>query len=435
MTVMFSRIEKSTDRFLTSVEGFLRTDTRYLLRGTFWLTVGKGTGIAIAFGLSVLYARYLPKELYGEYRYVLSLLGTFAVFSLSDIGVAITRSIARGEDGAWERGTRVMLFSSFGMTIAALAASLYFYMQSNTSLAIGFLSVAFLAPFAEGLGGWRAYLDGKKDFYTKTLYNIASQVFAGMFMAGAVWYLVHTASKPLIAVGVLAGAYVAGRALPNIFFGIRISRHIRAHDTETIRDFEAVRYGVHLSIVKIPATIATYIDSILLYAYLGPVYLAIYSFALAPVDQLKALLTNIADVGFPKFSQKTSSPEARATLRATLPHKLLRATVFTAVSVLVYIVLAPLFFHIVFPRYTESIIYSQIIALSIIFFPFGIISTAIKAEGDLKTIYISNIASPLAQILLFIVLIPPFGLWGAAIGKVLGRLINHIVLTILYLRK
>ncbi len=426
------RMERITNRLLLPIEGFLRTDVRYLLRGTFWLTIGKSVGILIAFGLSILYARYLPKELYGEYRYVLSLLGTFAVFSLSDIGMAITRSIARGQDGAWIRGTRVMLLSSFGMTVAALIASLYFYTQRDISLAMGFLAVAFLAPFAEGLGGWRAYFDGKRDFRTKTTWNVLAQLFAGTLVAGAVIYISRSVAQPLGAIAILAGAYVAGRAFPNIFFSLLIWRkHIQ---TKATSDPNAVRYGIHLSIVKIPATIATYIDSILLYTYLGPVPLAIYSFALAPVDQVKALLTNIADVGFPKFSEKTQTSGERALLRATLPRKLLKASLITGAGALFYIAAAPLLFRIVFPAYTASVIYSQVIALSIILFPLGIFSTAIKAEGDLKNIYLYSIGAPVVQILLFVLLIPSFGLWGAAAGKALGRLSNHAILTFLYLR-
>ncbi|OGZ45462.1 MAG: hypothetical protein A2756_00385 [Candidatus Ryanbacteria bacterium RIFCSPHIGHO2_01_FULL_48_27] len=430
---MIQKLHRLSEGISKPAQQFLKTDIRYLASGSFWLTVGKVASMGVAFVLSVLYARYLSKELYGDYRYILSVIGMFTVFSLSDIGVAITRAVARGKTQAFRRGTAVMFFSSFGMTIATLGAAVFFGYRGTAPLAWGFAATALLIPFVEGLGTWHAYLDGKKQFRQKTIYNIASQIFYGTCMTLTVVYIYMAHTPPWISLALLAGIYYLAHALPNIFLSLYVMRSVPASYAPQ-EEQDAIRYGVHLSLIKIPTTIANYIDSVLLYTYLGGAQLALYSFALAPTEQIKALLGNAASVGFPKLSEKTSTPEHMANLKKTLPVKMLKASLLTSLIVILYILAAPLFFQIFFPRYTASVAYSQIIALSLAFFPLNIFGTALKAEGDLKKIYIFQVAPPIVQILLFLLLIPSFHLWGAVIGKVAGRLTNHLIQAFLYMR-
>ena len=51
-------------------------------------------------------------------------------------------------------------------------------------------------------------------------------------------------------------------------------------------------------------------------------------------------------------------------------------------------------------------------------------NVALKAEGNVSKIYTYNIIAPVIQIMALVLLIPTFGLWGAIIGRSLGRLVN-----------
>ena len=70
------------------------------------------------------------------------------------------------------------------------------------------------------------------------------------------------------------------------------------HDPETIS------YGKHLSFTGIIGTVATYLDRLLIFHYLGAVEVAIYSIAIAPPEQIKNLFKNIPTLAMPKLAQK-----------------------------------------------------------------------------------------------------------------------------------
>ena len=408
---------------------FLQTDTDYLLRGSALLTIGKSIGSIAALLLSIAYARYLPKELYGDYRYILSIVGMLGIFALPGMATALIRSVARGHDGALRSMTRIIFLSSLGIAAASLISAGIFFQKESFTLAYSFLAISCIIPFAESFGTWRGYWNGKKDFKTLTFYNIVSHIIYGLGMLGTVAGIALGNLPPILSVVMLTSAYYITRALPNVFFYMRT---IRTIPTTASEEPCGMRYGFHLSLVDIPATIANNIDSVLLYTYLGPASLATYSFAIVPIEQLKGLLGTVATASFPKMAEKSFGTNIQSDLKKTLPKKLFKASGITAFIVLVYIVAAPLLFPLLFPQYVDAIPYSQVFALSLIFFPLGLFNTAMKAEGDLKKIYLYSIGVPLIQIALLAVFIFLYGLWGAIIGRIIGRLVNHGTLTILY---
>ena len=400
------------------LQNFLRTDIHYLARGSFWLGIGRIFGALVAFGLSVLYARYLPKELYGDYRYVLSGLGALGIFALPGVATVITRGVARGFEGTFRRGSLLIFASSFGVMLGGFGIAVWFFLHGNAVLGWGFIVAALFMPFAEGLGNWRAYFDGRRMFYEKTLWNIGANLFYGLSMMGAVGIILMFSLYPWQSLIVLLGMSVLGHALPNIVAYLFAMRRVpRGAPSEQ----GALRYGVYLSFLDVPSTVVMYLDGILLHAFIGPSALAIYSFAIAAPEQMKGLMSAAAITAFPKISQRTDTIEARQEIKKTLPAKLLRASLFTALAVAAYILAAPFLFHIFLPAYQESVPYSKVFAVSLVFFPFGLFGTALKTEGNLKKVFGYQTAAPVAQIIFLFLLIPSFGLWGAIAGRLLGR--------------
>lgn len=230
----------------------------------------------------------------------------------------------------------------------------------------------------------------------------------------------------------LIGMYLGTHALLNIIFSWNVWRSI---PPDAYSDPAAIRYGFHLSVSEIPSIVATYLDSLLLYSFLGPSALAIYSFALAPVEQLKSVFDTAATVSMPKLATKVTTPEDRRLVRAMLPSKLYRASLLTGTAVLAYILAAPFLFRFLFPQYADAVPYTQIFALSLILFPLGIFGTALKAEGAMKEIYMFSIGAPVIQILVLLILIPLYGLWGAIFARLGSRIFHHALLAFLYLRR
>lgn len=416
-------------KIIAFLELFLRTDIRYLVKGTFWLSISRMVGVGVAFGLSILYARYLPKELYGDYRYIMSMMGALGIFALPGMATIITRSVARGFEGTFRQGSLLIFLSSFVISLVGIGIAAWFYMRGDIALAAGFLIAALLVPFAEGLGNWRAYFDGRREFQKKTGFNIVSNLFYGVLMGGAIALIVAFGLNPLFALTLFVAVYFLGHGIPNI---LAYRSTIRIVEKTAPIEPGAIRYGFHLSFLDAPATIANYLDGVLLYQLLGPASLAIYSFALAPTEQIKGFFGLSATVAEPKLFARTATRKETDELKRTLTFKILRSVFFTGAFVGIYILLAPWFYYTFFPAYQEAILFSQILSLSLLLFPLGLFNTALKAEGNLKKVYIYQLSAPFAQIIAFAVLIPLFGIWGAVAGRLIGRLTTQLLAFFLF---
>jgi O-antigen/teichoic acid export membrane protein len=371
-----------------------------------------------------LYARYVPRSVFGDYKYIFSVFGMFAFLALPGMGSSLTRSVARGFDGSYRKAFWIIWKASFLITIAGLAVAIFFLARSNYHLAFLFAITAILMPLVEGTGSWKGFFDAKKDFKSKAIFLTIQDILVFFFVIFTI-LLIHTFSiSATLKVLLIIVAIIGGQATINLPIVRSILKKISARALE---DPPMVSYGLHLTMATIPSAIANYIDSVLIYAYLGPVSLAIYSFAIIPTNQLKDLLAIAASLAFPKFSNQ--SPEHA---KHKLPKKLLRASIFTLWIIFLYIVCAPWLFKIFFPLYTDSVVYAQVFSLSLALFPLALLGTAIEAEGSIKKMYIYKTTSPLIQIVALGALIPFFGIWGAIIGKMLGRIVNQLFLFFYY---
>jgi O-antigen/teichoic acid export membrane protein len=407
----------------------LGTDIRYLISASSWVLLGKFAGMLVTFVVSIAFARYLLKGTYGEYRYIFSLIGIASIFSLPGVGQTIVRSVARGFSGTFRRGIRIIFISSFGMSAVLFGFAVYFMQINNTALFLGLIVAAILVPFMEGLGGWRTYLDGKKEFKRKTKINIVIHFIYSTLMLATV-LAIYKLEIPLeFSVALLVATYLITRAIPNIFI---LKKIYKTTPKDSKEEPQAIRYGLHLSASNIPGTVATYLDNLLLFHFLGPVSVAIYSFAIVFPEQIKALLSSFSAVGFPKLAEKSGSEIQSENIKKTLPKKIMRATLLSAAIVVLYIIVAPYFYEIFFPRYLESVRLSQIFALSLITFPFAFFGTALVVEGNVKKIYFYRFGIPIVQIVALAVMVPMFGIWGAVYGRLLGRYFQHAALFILY---
>src|SRR3989344_736864 len=417
---------KSTEKYLAR---FLKTDVVALASGSAWLIAGKIANLIITIAVSIIYARFLSKETYGGYRYILGIFGMLGIFALPGMSTSIVRSIARGHEGTFRATSRLIFISCFAITIIGTGVAFYFGLTGRKGLGIGILVIAVLTPFIEGLGNWRGYYEGKQLFRTKTGWTTLGNIFHGFVMAVAVLIIYLADFSTSSALALLALVHGVATALPNILMHRKVTQAIPRDATI---EGGSLWYGLHLSFAGVPSTIAYSIDSFLLYSFLGPVSVAIYSFAIAPIEQLKALINSVADVAFPRLSITMATTAGKRAIQQTLVQKIIRASLITLLIVGTYIALSPLLFSILFPQYREAVLPSQIFSLSLILIPISILDKTLKAEGDLTKVYVYNIVSPILLITALVILIPLYGIWGAIAGRIVGRIANFLFLYILF---
>ncbi len=400
-------------------ETIFKTDMIYLVKGGSWLGLSQIITIATGFGLSLAFTNLLSPETYGIYKYVLSIVSLLLITTLNGVDSAVTQSVARGFDGTLALGVRTKIKWGLFGSLGSVGVATYYYIQGNTVLAIAFIISAFFIPFIESFDLYNALLNGKKLFKKFSNWNSIKKIIP----TGLLITTLYLTSNLFIILSV----YFLSALILNIWFFKKTTNDLLSNN---LIDPDSMSFGKHLSVLNILSTLATELDKILVFHYLGAVQLAVYTIALAPVDQIKGILKNLNALAFPKFAeQKTIA------IKETLAKKTTLLTIGSSVIIGVYIILAPLFFKLFFPKYIESVIYSQVLAFTLIgAIISGFLYTILEARAHTKGLSFFNISTNILNLTILFPLVYYFGIWGAIGARGVSRFTSAIVAYLLVQR-
>jgi O-antigen/teichoic acid export membrane protein len=407
---VFDTLKEKTVKWLRWSEQYTKTDMVYLAKGGGWLTTSKVFSILGGLALATAFANLIPQETYGTYKFFVSAVGIIGAFTLSDMSTAVSQAAARGFNGALQQGTRAKLRWGLGIFVVGLATAGYYYLQANMQLAFGMLMIAVLYPIRSSFGIFEAFLKGKKDFKRAGLFNIGLEAFQIISMVTTLFLTNNV-------LWVLAAFLLSNTIGAAVFHYATTAAHPQANDSNA----EMLTYGKHLSLMNFFSKGAKHIDKILVWHFLGPVQLAIYSFAELPISKLENLISSLWQVAFPKFSNKNIN-----TLQNTLDYKVfLLSLVFLCIAG-VYIIASPFIFQILFPKYLQAVPFSQVYALGLVLFAGRVYENALKAHAKTKWIYINEFGGNTAKIISLLILLPMFGVWGAIISLLVWELTKTV---------
>ncbi len=395
-------------------ERYTKTDMVYLASGNFWLLLGRFIAVGSGTLLTVAFANLFSPEAFGTYKYVLAIAGFIGAFSLGGLGGAVTRAIALGQRNVVHEVFRIGFIWSLPASIVALAGSLYYFINGNATLGTGLLLIALTNPLFNNLGLYKSVLLGEKDFRGLTLYSIPRSLIPivaialTLFLSGNVLLvlLVYFVSNLLVGTAVH-------------YFALR--KYHAYHGNEHVS--ETVTYGKHLSAMGAFSQMTGNLDQLLLWHFSGPAQLAIYSFALAPVREIRNFTENISPLILPKYVTKSISE-----MKQTVPLRIVQLFFVSLAIALLYILLAPFLYQYIFPQYVSAIFASQLLAAALIFQPRELVQTMLYAQGNTRLRYYSVIGTQTSKVLLWVILIPLYGFMGAAIGTVLSEGISSLIL-------
>lgn len=379
----------------------------YLARGSFWSIAGQVSASVIALTLSIVMARYVPKDIYGQYKYVLAIVSVLSAFSLNGIGGAVLQSAARGFDGALADGFKANMRWSFAIFIGSFALGGYYLIAGNFILGLGILVGGSLTPFLGSFNLYSPFLSGKKEF------------------ARQAWYA-DFVTNIIPAVALIATAYVAPRPLPLIavYFSTNLAATAFAywrtarklHRATAEHDPEMLHYGKHLSLIGILGGFAGNIDQLLLFHFAGATDLAIYNFATGIPDQMKGPLKMLDAMTQARFASREA-----ADIHSSIRNKMFWMFITSIVVVVGYLLVAPYLYLFLFPAYAVAIPYSQIYALSLFAMIISPAASYLSAKKKVKQLYINTVVSSFLQIGLMTMGVLLWGLLGIVIARVLLR--------------
>lgn len=397
-------------RILLWVQTYTKTDMVYLASGGFWLMLGQAASSLSALALAIVFANFAPPETYGTYKYILSVAGIFAIFSLPGMNTALAHATAQGKESTIHSVTSSRVSHAFLGSVIALAGSAYYFFNENVQLSLALLIIATSLPLFDTFTSYLFYFVGKKRFDLRTKYYVLTQVISTFILIVTLLFTDNL-------VFILLSYFVPLVIIRTIFY-YRIARNIPHVSSETEKA-EVKKYGKHLTVMQILGMLAGEVDKILIWKFLGPTHVAIYTLALAIPEQIKGPLKGVGELAFPKFASQTSE-QIKKNLPALWRKLTLYALALFGISLL-YILIAPFIFQLIFPQYVESVRYSQLFALSIVTNVASIPTAILAAQKKTSLQYIISTTQPIISIGLLIILIPLYGIMGAITALLLSK--------------
>jgi O-antigen/teichoic acid export membrane protein len=391
------------------------TNVEYAVKSTFWWTVGKISSVLGSIAIMLAFANFVPKEIFGSYKYILSFVSIAALATLPGLNSAIVRAIAKGKEGMLLAGAKARNSWSLIGVAGLLIVAAYYHIKGNMILGGGFVVASVFLPFKRTADMFTVLWHGRMDFRKKSILETignflpAIAITLTVFLSDNLWVIILS----------YFGSYSLVRG--SLFL------YSVSQSKNNEKDEETIGLGKHMTWMAVGIKIAGQADKLLLWHLLGPVALAVFSFSQMPIGQIKDLLP-IQALSLPKLSKGSARDK-----KTTFKH-LLVIGIASVAATIGAILLLPLAYQYLFPQYLESVRYAQILSLSILFMPFSYLTARFVSQNQIKELYILKLLIPLVKVTLLVILIPMFGILGAVFGIVVNDALTGLIGFGLYLK-
>lgn len=412
---MRESIKRRTLNILSKGGRHLNIDMVFLGKGGFWLGIGQVSSSLSGLIVSVALANALPQEIFGTYKFILSLAAIIAVPALAGLNTALIRAIAQGYDGTIRAVLHRKLVWGAVAFFLGIGIGTYYALHGNTALANAVFIAAAFVPLMEIGNLYSAILVGTQQLarharYTVMLYAIATILMSGVALMTDNLYIVLLTHFGWWAVGRISLLYLTVRT--------------SAQKTDAVSS-EALSLGTHLSIIGILDSIASHIDQLVLFHFLGPLAVARYAIAAAPVLHIVGFVQVLKPLAVTKFAGNATP----MTLTSYF-HKLVFSAGTLLIAALCYILIAPFLFRILFPGYLDAVVYTQVLSIAVIGGISALNSSILVSLNATRELYLQSLASDAVQIVLIAFGAYAFGLWGVLIAFVTAKLFSLVFGTV-----
>ncbi len=416
---MITKLKDKAKKLLLWSQQYTRLDMFYMASSGFWTTATFGITSVLSIALTFVFANFLPKETYGLYKYIMSLSGALAFLTFSGMNTAVTQAVAHGHDGILPYALKFQLKWNMLFLAVSYVVGGYYFIHGNHVLALSLLILGTTFPFLSAFNTYGAFIIGKKDFKRLSAWSVVASAIYNVAMIGAILYFKNIVLLVLV--------YALSNMLPQIYFYLKTLKLYKPISQEPKQEKELLRYGAHLSFINIFSNLSQYVDKIVIFHFLGAIQLAVYGLALAIPERMRGYVKSYGSIILPKLSSKTIEDIIPVFYKRSFQGLLVGALASFA-----YILIAPFAFHLLLPKYLDSIRYSQVISLSLmIVVPASYMGSVFHSQKMLKTIYLSSTVAHISRIVAFILFGYLWGVWGviyaSLLVSVLGFFYNMVL--------
>jgi len=397
---------------LTVVGKRFGIDTHYYAKNGAIVGVGHVVTILRGFVTGYIVARFFDPQVYGQFQFMLSVIGTFGVFALSGMAHSVTRAWARGDAFSLPGVMRPQALSTLVVSALLLGCIPFLGRFGREEFAGMFAAAALLFPLAPlAMVHFGSYTVGKGRFDVGLKVTIISSVLM-ILITGAIIAFRQSAFLMLV-------ASMTVTPLVQLAF----SRGVRPPPEEGTKNTDAiVRYAWQLTFATLPSELIWYLDKLLISYYFGLSELALFSVALLLPEQAKILVKQFFPI---TFARQAANGDSRAR-RSHLLRIVLAATGFFGLGIVVYIAVSPWAMPFLFPGYDAGrlVLLTGIAAFTLITVPASLITQYLEAQGMIREVRHSTWIATAAFGVSLVSLVPTFGPLGAVLARGVFRFTN-----------
>lgn len=411
--------KKSLNYLLNRSSTFLNLDTKYFAKASFYSGIQQSIGILSGIVISYFFGHFVPKNIFGEYNLILSIIGFLTIVTLPGLDSYLTRSIAQKYDSSFIRSVRIKFYLSLIGATVLLGFALYH--SSNILLTTSFIVTALFFPFLAPTQLFSEFLTAKHRFKKQAIFFSFSSILSAILISVAI-----TVSGSLT---LLLIAYFVGILIPSTVAVTQILKITNKNPKKI--DKELISNGIFNTILTIIPWSAGYLGQISLGILLGSEALAIFVVA----SKMPLYMHKNLFVFYKPLTAKLAQQSHQEHLDTLKKHawKLVVWGILLALPIYLF---SPFIIKFIFTdKYTEAIPFAQILSLSVIPLPLTWVIGDILTFQRIKKprLYTSLLVNTI-KIILYFGLIPIYKLTGLVIVFLLDRYISLIFdLSIIYL--
>lgn len=397
------------------------TTRQTVARNAFWRFATAGFSKGVRFLAVVLAARWLGPAEFGSYSYALAIGSMVFIFAEWGVNVLLTRDAQHPTANVDELFSSAFLFKTILTGVAFLLGVLLAFYTSSVS---GFLIFLVVATFA--LSNIRelftSMMTAKHRNELETLTSVIEGVVTIILIA-SFFYLQRTVTvfMAISLIAMIVGLLVSSALL---FYQLKI-RLVRVK-LDSVNRF--LIEGLPLALFGILSYLFFTADQLIIQHVLGSEAVGYYSFATRIIFTLLLIPTLITSVIFPVFAKKMAAKESVDKLFQKVT---LGLAALGGVCAVIIIFARPLVL-IAAPQYAESIpVLAVLGALLVVMFASLWLDYVLVAVRRQKQNFIITLCAAIVNIILDFIMIPRFGILGAAHATVISQCLN-VAATYLY---
>lgn len=356
------------------------------------------------------------EETYAKYQLCISYASFVALFGMMGLNQVCIQSAANREDGNFLIIMKIRFLLSLAGSVVWFLILYYTKIWAGYSLLV--IPAILALSFRHAGDIITNFLVGKNKIQITAIYRV------GFFLIGlGVLYYLGLKKFDNISIVVLSLF-----SLPLSLTAVLFFYALRLRENRQVEK-SRIKLGMHYSIAGILATGVFALQKPIISKSLSLYDVAIFSMAFNFVEQLKILVKSINTSVYPDFSKQKTLQKVWG---ASCKYVILLFVLFIIIGFCLAAVIPYVFNFLLSEKYAAAVPYAQWLSVFIGWGAIsGVIRSMLSAQKKFRSIYIYDVGLPIIVLLLWLMLLPKFGLWGMVYARGISLTIANIAIFVL----